>query len=80
MQDPPTRKIIKTTKGHTIQLEDADGHEAVLVREGSQGHLVTMNKDGITITDAVGNSIEMTGSAMTCTQWFRSRSTPLARR
>ena len=65
VQDPPTRKIIKTKKGHTIQLEDADGHESVLVREGGQGHLVTMNKDGITITDAVGNSIEMTGSAMT---------------
>jgi uncharacterized protein involved in type VI secretion and phage assembly len=65
VQDPPTRKIIKTKRGHTIQLEDAEGHESVLVREGSQGHLITMSKNGITITDATGNSIEMTASAMT---------------
>ena len=25
VQDPPTRKIIKTQKGHTIQFEDKDG-------------------------------------------------------
>ena len=30
VQDPPTRKIIKTKKGHTIQLEDADGHDGRL--------------------------------------------------
>ncbi|MEU6797685.1 phage baseplate assembly protein V [Nonomuraea wenchangensis] len=45
-QDRPTRKIIRTLKGHTIELEDADGEERV------------------TIGDAAGNMIEMTGSAM----------------
>ena len=57
VQDPPTRKIIKTLKGHTIQFEDADDEEAVLVREGRNGHLVTMNKDGITIVDKKQNTI-----------------------
>jgi len=65
VQDPPTAKIIKTRKGHTIQLEDKDGAESVLVREGVRGHLITMDKDGVTVTDAAGNSIQMTDSAMT---------------
>jgi len=61
----PTRKIIKTLKGHTIQFEDAEGKESILIREGGQGHLITMNSDGVKITDATGNSIEMTGDAVT---------------
>ena len=67
VQRPPTRKIIKTAKGHTIQFEDADDAETILVREGSQGHLITMGQDGIRIVDGVGNSIEMTDSAMKLT-------------
>ena len=50
VQQPPTRKIIKTRKGHTIQFEDADETELILIREGSRGHLLTMDKNGITIT------------------------------
>jgi len=67
VQRPPTRKIIKTAKGHTIQFEDADDAETILVREGSHGHLITMGQDGIRIVDGVGNSIEMTDSAMKLT-------------
>lgn len=67
VQDPPTRKIIKTLKGHTIQLEDAEGEEVILVREGVQGHLILLHKDGVRITDAAGNAIEMTSDAMTIT-------------
>jgi uncharacterized protein involved in type VI secretion and phage assembly len=67
VQDPPTRKIIKTGKGHTIQFEDADGEETILIREGTQGHLVTMDSTGITISDASQNTIEMTSSAFTLT-------------
>jgi hypothetical protein len=65
VQNPPTRKIIKTRKGHTLQFEDRDGAETVLVREGVKGHLITLTQDGIRITDATGNAIEMTDSAMT---------------
>ena len=59
-QKPPTRKIIKTDKGHTIQFEDADGEEMVIIVEATHNHVVTLNKDGIQITDGVnGNSIVM---------------------
>jgi uncharacterized protein involved in type VI secretion and phage assembly len=67
VQQPPTRKIITTAKGHTIQFEDADDAETLLLREGSRGHLITMNKDGVRIVDGTGNAIELTDSAMTLT-------------
>ncbi len=67
VQDPPTSKIIKTAKGHTLQLEDADGSEMILLREGSQGHFVTMDRNGITVTDASGNTIEMTSNGIKMT-------------
>ena len=58
VQDPPTRKIIKTKKGHTIQLEDADGEEMVTILEATNGQVITMNQDGIQIVDgANGNTI-----------------------
>ena len=50
---PPTRKILKTQKGHTIQFEDADEEEMVTIVEATHKHVVTLNKDGIQITDGV---------------------------
>lgn len=51
VQHPPTRKIIKTLKGHTIQIEDADDEDLVLLLENTNGNLIVMNKDGIKVTD-----------------------------
>jgi len=66
VQDPPTRKIIKTKKGHTIQFEDADGEEMVILHEAENGHVVVMDKDGIKITDgANGSEIVLDGSGVT---------------
>jgi uncharacterized protein involved in type VI secretion and phage assembly len=67
VQNPPTRKIIKTAKGHTVQFEDADGEEAVLVREGTQGHLIRMDRDGIRIRDKNANTIELTADGIRIT-------------
>jgi uncharacterized protein involved in type VI secretion and phage assembly len=59
-QQQPTRKIIKTPKGHTIQFEDADGEEMIIIVEATHKHVVTLNKDGIQISDgANGNKIIM---------------------
>jgi uncharacterized protein involved in type VI secretion and phage assembly len=66
-QDPPTRKILKTAKGHTIQLEDKDGEEAIIIVEGANKHFILLNGDGITIQDAAGNSLVMSASAVTLT-------------
>lgn len=59
-QQQLTRKIIKTKKGHTLQFEDADGEEMVTLVEATHKHIVTLNKEGIQITDGVnGNTIIM---------------------
>src|SRR6267142_2334493 len=62
-QRPPTRKIIKTTKGHTLQFEDADGEEMVILKEATNGRVVTLDKTGIAIDDGAGNRIEITSDA-----------------
>ncbi len=51
VQDPPTCKIIKTKKGHTIQLEDADGEEKILIKHKDDS-FISIDKDGTVI---VGN-------------------------
>ena len=66
VQNPPTRKIFKTLKGHTIQLEDADGDEMVIVIEATNANVIKMDKDGITITDgANSNNILLDSSGIT---------------
>lgn len=59
VQNPPTRKIIKTLKKHSIQLEDKDDEEMIVIVEGKNHHVLMMSKDGITITEANGNKITM---------------------
>ncbi len=66
-QSPPTRKIFKTAKGHTLQFEDQDGEELVLIYEATNRHLITLNKEGIVIVDGTGNRIAMRQDAFTIT-------------
>lgn len=51
IQDPPTRKIIKTKAGHTIQFEDASGSEMIRIVEKVNNHVITLDKNGIIIKD-----------------------------
>lgn len=75
-QDPPTRKIIKTKKGHTLQFEDKDDEELVLLHEASNRHVIRMDKDGITISDGTnGHEVTMTASGMTLTDGANSGNT-----
>jgi uncharacterized protein involved in type VI secretion and phage assembly len=70
VQDPPTRKILKTKKGHTLQIEDKDGEELILVAykvDDDHYHVVRLDADGITLTDASENQVAMSGSAFTLT-------------
>lgn len=65
VQDPPTRKILKTKAGHTIQLEDAGGEEMVTIVEAKNNNVITMNKDGIKITDgANGHKVVLDSSGI----------------
>jgi uncharacterized protein involved in type VI secretion and phage assembly len=59
VQSPPTRKIIKTLKGHTIQLEDADDEEMILIVERTNGNVIVLNGEGIKITDTNQNVVTL---------------------
>jgi uncharacterized protein involved in type VI secretion and phage assembly len=58
-QQPPTRKILKTAKGHTLQFEDADGSESILVYDAVHKNRITLDAAGITITDGKGTTITL---------------------
>jgi uncharacterized protein involved in type VI secretion and phage assembly len=64
-QDPPTRKVLKTAKGHTIAFEDKDSEELVTVVEAVNGNVITMDRNGITVVDGAGNKITMASSGIT---------------
>jgi uncharacterized protein involved in type VI secretion and phage assembly len=63
VQETPTCKIIKTLKGHTIQFEDADDNEMIIIKDGVNGHVITLNSDGIKVTHPGGSFIEITDEA-----------------
>ena len=60
-QSPPTLKIIRTLKGHSIEMEDNDNEEVFIIKyyDGSKTNLITMDKDGIAVVDANNNKITM---------------------
>jgi uncharacterized protein involved in type VI secretion and phage assembly len=73
IQNPPTAKIIKTTKGHTMQFEDADDEEKIVIREGRKGHFLTMDKNGITVTDANSNTIQFSSDGIAITDTNKNK-------
>jgi uncharacterized protein involved in type VI secretion and phage assembly len=63
VQDPPTRKIIKTLKKHTIQFEDSDGDERIIISDGQSENCIVFSKDGIVINNK-SNVIKMTDQSI----------------
>ena len=63
IQDPPTRKIIKTVKGHTIQLEDGDGEERIIISDGESENRIVFSTNGIVIENK-SNAITMTDNGI----------------
>jgi uncharacterized protein involved in type VI secretion and phage assembly len=63
--DPSTRRILKTSSGHTIQIEDAEGKDMILIYQATDKHVVVLDANGIKITDGTGNFVEMTKDSFT---------------
>jgi len=63
-QSPPTRKVIRTLKGNSIEMEDKDNEEVFIItyNDGSNKNVITMNKDGIAVVDANQNKITFDSS------------------
>jgi type VI secretion system (T6SS) baseplate-like injector VgrG len=55
-QSPPTRKIFKTKAGHTIQFEDADGEERILICDGQNENRIVFGASGMSIVSRGGIS------------------------
>lgn len=76
VQASVTRKIIKTKKGHTIQMEDKDDEEMVLivqVKDDEKRNVISLNADGITLLQIINaetsNKVEMTASGIKLTDF-----------
>lgn len=68
IQDPPTRKIIKTAAKHSLQFEDASGGGMVLLHEAEHQHIIVMDSEGIKVIDgANGHEIVLTSAGITIT-------------
>jgi uncharacterized protein involved in type VI secretion and phage assembly len=67
VQDPPTCKIIRTAKGHTIAFEDAGGGEQITITDGVNGHEIVLDGTGITVTDGItqANMITLAAGGVT---------------
>jgi len=65
-QSPPTRKIIRTVKGSSIEIEDKDDEEVLIIQynDGQNKNTVTMNKDGLVVEDANSNKITLDSDGM----------------
>lgn len=63
VQSPPTRKIIKTLAGHTLQFEDVDDEVRILICDGQNENRILLGPEGITITGK-GNVVTMSGSGV----------------
>lgn len=80
-QDPPTRKILKTAQGHTLQFEDGDESLRIILADGdkenriafsddgltitNKENAVTMNDDGLKLEDGNGNTVTQSSSGVT---------------
>lgn len=58
----PSRKIIKTKAGHTIQFEDADENAFLVIVDGSNKNVITLNSSGIELKNKNGTSVLIEGS------------------
>lgn len=73
VQDPPTRKIIKTVKGHSIQFEDKDGEELITIVEAVNSNVITLDANGIAINQGPdGHGMTMDSSGVTITNGANS--------
>jgi Type VI secretion system/phage-baseplate injector OB domain len=64
VQSPPTRKIFKTKRGHTVQFEDADGEERIIICDGERENRIVFSQGGLSIANK-NNTIAMTDQGIT---------------
>ncbi len=63
VQSPPTRKIIKTLSGHSIQFEDDGSALRILITDGENENRILFSDTGITVANK-NNSVEMSNNGI----------------
>jgi Type VI secretion system/phage-baseplate injector OB domain len=64
--DPPEKRLFKTAGGHLLMLDDKSGEEHIEIKDGVNGHTVTLDDQGVKIVDAA-NTQELTMSSSSAT-------------
>jgi len=54
--DPPEKRVIETAVGHRIVFTDTSGAEAIEITDGKNGHVITLDKNGITVKQGQKNT------------------------
>jgi hypothetical protein len=63
--NPPQRRVIKTASGHVVTFNDKGGEEKIEIRDGVNGHVITLAKNGLKITDGVsGHEVAFTAQGI----------------
>ncbi|OLE72173.1 MAG: hypothetical protein AUI36_01615 [Cyanobacteria bacterium 13_1_40CM_2_61_4] len=53
---PPQRRVIQTAAGHRIVFRDKQGEEAIEITDGVNGHVITLDQNGITVKQGQTNT------------------------
>jgi uncharacterized protein involved in type VI secretion and phage assembly len=63
-QSSPTRKIMRTARGNSLEFEDKEGEESVTIVDGGHQHVIRLDKDGITLQHGKGVTVTITDGAV----------------
>jgi Type VI secretion system/phage-baseplate injector OB domain len=63
--DPPSKRVAQTPAGHAVVFDDTSGAESITLTDGVNGHVVTLDRNGVKVTDAVnGNELALSSSGV----------------
>jgi type VI secretion system (T6SS) baseplate-like injector VgrG len=63
--DPPQKRVIKTAAGHVVIFDDTSGQEGIELKDGANGHKISLNSSGVSIEFANGAKIQLAQSGIT---------------
>jgi hypothetical protein len=63
---PPPHTVLRTVGGHSLEFRGGD-NAAIVLRDGTNGHVLTLDRNGITVVDGVttGNRITLSSTGIT---------------
>lgn len=50
-ENPPEKRVVKSSKGHLVIFDDKDGEESIQITDGKNGHKIVLDQDGISVED-----------------------------